>query len=77
MAAHPRSEARARGATDGKKWIVFCSEGYTSSLAAGALRSIGVDATDLIGGFRAWQAAGLPTVAGGTAVGQVTWSVDR
>jgi rhodanese-related sulfurtransferase len=41
--------------------IVFCSEGYTSSLAAAALMDLGISrATDLEGGFRAWQAAGLP-----------------
>jgi rhodanese-related sulfurtransferase len=42
--------------------IVLCSEGYTSSLAADALRSLGLHrATDVIGGFAAWSAAGLPT----------------
>ena len=41
--------------------IVFCSEGYTSSLAAAALQDLGLHrATDLDGGFRAWQRAGLP-----------------
>jgi rhodanese-related sulfurtransferase len=42
--------------------IVFCSEGYTSSLAAAALQDLGLArATDLAGGFQAWAAAGLPT----------------
>ena len=42
--------------------IVLCSEGYTSSLAADALRSLGLHrATDVVGGFHAWAAAGLPT----------------
>jgi rhodanese-related sulfurtransferase len=42
--------------------IVVCQEGYTSSLAAAALHDLGLArATDLIGGFRAWSAAGLPT----------------
>jgi len=40
--------------------ILVCSEGYASSLAAWSLRELGVDATDLIGGFHAWAAAGLP-----------------
>jgi rhodanese-related sulfurtransferase len=41
--------------------IIMCSEGYTSSLAAAALQDLGlVNATDLVGGFRAWAAAGLP-----------------
>jgi rhodanese-related sulfurtransferase len=42
--------------------IVFCSEGYASSLAAASLRQVGLErATDLAGGFLAWDAAGLPT----------------
>jgi rhodanese-related sulfurtransferase len=41
--------------------IVLCSEGYTSSLAADSLRSLGLHrATDVIGGFHAWAAEGLP-----------------
>jgi rhodanese-related sulfurtransferase len=45
--------------------IVLCSEGYTSSLAAAALKDLGLErATDLAGGFRAWAAAGLPTTGG-------------
>jgi rhodanese-related sulfurtransferase len=68
---HPNSGARVAAAATGQRWIVLCSEGYTSSLAADALLSLGVPATDLVGGFVAWQAAGLPTVPGGTAVEQV------
>jgi rhodanese-related sulfurtransferase len=42
--------------------VVFCQEGYTSSLAAAALHDLGLHrATDLDGGFAAWRAAGLPT----------------
>ncbi len=41
--------------------IVLCSEGYASSLAADSLRSLGLHrATDVIGGFHAWAAQGLP-----------------
>ncbi|MEE1772632.1 rhodanese-like domain-containing protein [Streptomyces sp. JV185] len=41
--------------------VVVCNEGYASSLAAASLRQLGLDrATDLIGGFQAWRAAGLP-----------------
>lgn len=47
--------------------VVVCNEGYASSLAADTLRRLGVaGATDLAGGFRAWAAAGLPTVPGGS-----------
>ncbi|MEU9320406.1 rhodanese-like domain-containing protein [Streptomyces sp. NPDC048295] len=41
--------------------VVVCNEGYASSLAVASLRQLGLDrATDLIGGFQAWRAAGLP-----------------
>ena len=41
--------------------IVFCQEGYTSSLAAAALQDLGLHrATDIVGGFAAWRIAGLP-----------------
>jgi rhodanese-related sulfurtransferase len=47
--------------------VLVCNEGYASSLAADALRRLGVPAaTDLAGGFRAWAAAGLQTVPGGS-----------
>ena len=65
---HPGSSARLPAAVAGQHWIVMCSEGYTSSLAAAALVSLGVPATDLIGGIHAWKAAGLPVVDGPTAV---------
>ena len=41
--------------------IVMCDEGYQSSLAAATLQKLGfAAATDLVGGFQAWRAAGLP-----------------
>ncbi|WP_431041839.1 rhodanese-like domain-containing protein [Streptomyces sp. P1-3] len=41
--------------------VVICDEGYASSFAAVSLRRLGLKrATDLIGGFQAWRAAGLP-----------------
>ncbi|MFD0852542.1 rhodanese-like domain-containing protein, partial [Actinomadura adrarensis] len=47
----------------GVRVIVFCSEGYTSSLAAASLQDLGLRrATDLAGGFTAWRDAGMPTV---------------
>src|ERR1700680_848650 len=43
--------------------IVVCNQGYSSSLAAATLQELGLcNATDLIGGFQAWLAAGLPTI---------------
>ena len=60
----PASGARLPQASYDLEVIVVCSEGYTSSLAAAALQDLGVRrATDLDGGFRAWQAAGLPVVS--------------
>ncbi|MET9154020.1 rhodanese-like domain-containing protein [Streptomyces griseoflavus] len=41
--------------------VVICNEGYASSLAAESLHRLGLRrATDLVGGFQAWRAAGLP-----------------
>jgi rhodanese-related sulfurtransferase len=60
----PASAARLPQASYDLQVIVVCSEGYTSSLAAAALQDLGVrHATDLDGGFCAWQAAGLPVTA--------------
>jgi hypothetical protein len=48
---------------DGQTIVVFCSQGYASSLAAASLQRLGLrGATDLDGGFLAWEAAGLPAV---------------
>lgn len=67
----PGSAASVAWARPGQRWIVVCAEGYTSSLAAASLLSIGVQATDLIGGVHAWRAAGLPLVPGPSRVEQV------
>ncbi|WP_116214220.1 rhodanese-like domain-containing protein [Streptomyces olivoreticuli] len=58
----PLSEHRATEATGHDlRVVVLCNEGYASSLAAASLRLLGLrHATDLIGGFQAWRAAGLP-----------------
>jgi len=41
--------------------ILICAQGYSSSLAAASLQDLGlVNATDVVGGFEAWKAAGLP-----------------
>ena len=63
----PRSDARLdfAGRYD-LEVIITCQEGYTSSLAAAALLDLGLHkATDLDGGFAAWQAYGLPTTSKG------------
>lgn len=39
-----------------RRVILFCNEGYASSLAAATLRRLGLSrATDLVGGYRAWR----------------------
>jgi rhodanese-related sulfurtransferase len=44
-----------------KRLILVCDEGCQSSLAAATLQELGLPlATDLIGGFDSWRAAGLP-----------------
>lgn len=63
----PTSAWRIPAADPEAEVVVLCNDGYTSSLAAYALRRLGVHrATDLVGGYRAWRAAGLPTVPGGS-----------
>ncbi|RZU51805.1 rhodanese-related sulfurtransferase [Krasilnikovia cinnamomea] len=67
----PRSDARLPIADRfDLQVIVVCQEGYTSSLAADALQTIGLRrATDLAGGFAAWRAADLPTTPGDVGAG--------
>ncbi len=44
-----------------RRVILVCNEGYQSSLAAAVAQELGfANATDLVGGFQAWRAAGLP-----------------
>lgn len=43
-------------------YIVMCRHGFSSSVAAFCLQRLGLrNATDVIGGYDAWVAAGLPT----------------
>lgn len=64
----PAGEHRMEGVTADTTVIVVCNEGYASSLAARELRRLGLcRATDLVGGYRAWRGAGLPTRPGPVA----------
>lgn len=58
----PSSPTRIPQATDHEvRLIVICAQGFSSSLAAASLLDLGLrHATDVIGGFEAWKAAGLP-----------------
>jgi rhodanese-related sulfurtransferase len=57
----PTSDARLPQAVDDDvEWVILCSEGYTSSLAAAALQDLGLrGATDVVGGYHALAAAGV------------------
>lgn len=47
----------------GRRIVVLCDHGWSSSLAAATLVDLGYeDAADVEGGFEAWVAAGLPVV---------------
>ena len=56
----PTSDARLPQACgDDVEWVILCSQGYTSSLAAAALQDLGLHrATDVVGGYQALLAAG-------------------
>ena len=49
----PSAPTCLASARQGREVVVVCNEGYSSTLAAVSLRSLGVDATDLVGGYQA------------------------
>ena len=57
----PTSDAKLPEAVDDDvEWVVLCSEGYTSSLAAASLVDLGLrKATDVVGGYHALAAEGV------------------
>lgn len=57
----PTSDAKLpQAADDDVEWVVLCSQGYTSSLAAAALQDLGLHrATDVVGGYQALAGAGV------------------
>lgn len=64
----PAGTHRLPGLTADTPVIIVCNEGYASSLAAADAHDVGLHhATDMIGGFRAWKAAGLPVTPGASA----------
>src|SRR3954462_4170752 len=57
--APPSDAGLPQAVGDDVEWVVLCSEGYTSSLAAAALLDLGLHrATDVVGGYHALVAAG-------------------
>ena len=57
----PTSDAKLPQAVDDDvEWVVLCSEGYTSSLAAASLLDLGLHlATDVVGGYYGLKAEGV------------------
>jgi rhodanese-related sulfurtransferase len=54
----------ANPALAGRRLVLVCAHGESSSLAAASLVELGLDdAGDLAGGFQAWREAGLPVAA--------------
>ena len=59
--ADPTSDSHNPQLEGHGRLILLCAEGYSSSLAAASLVDLGrAGAGDVVGGFRAWRAAGLP-----------------
>ena len=55
----PSSPTRLEGITADSRVIIVCNDGFSSSIAAASLHDLGLPrATDLVGGYRAWRAAG-------------------
>jgi rhodanese-related sulfurtransferase len=58
--------------------VLICHEGYQSSLAAATVQCFGYRSVgDVIGGFEAWRAAGLPVTGPGAVPGPGTSSLSH
>ena len=58
----PAGEHRLADIDHDRPIVVFCQEGYASTLAVASLVDLGLtDVHDLAGGYVAWVGAGLPT----------------
>ena len=64
--ADPECEFRNPAVGDlNRRLIVMCNEGFSSSFAAATLKDLGFARVgDLVGGFAAWESAGLPVRPG-------------
>ena len=59
-----RSWTRLAGLDADAPVVLYCGSGYRSQVAASVLRAAGfADVSDVVGGFTAWDGAGLPTSA--------------
>jgi DMSO/TMAO reductase YedYZ molybdopterin-dependent catalytic subunit/rhodanese-related sulfurtransferase/glyoxylase-like metal-dependent hydrolase (beta-lactamase superfamily II) len=53
--------------------VTYCESGYRSQIAASVLLEAGfADVSDLLGGYHAWEGAGLPTSTGASSVATAT-----
>jgi rhodanese-related sulfurtransferase len=60
-----RLEERLAEVPRGRKLVVHCQSGYRSAIAASLLLRRGIeDVADLVGGWNAWVASGLPAASG-------------
>lgn len=50
-----------------RRIVIICRSGRRSANATAALLGAGIDAVNLTGGMQAWQSAGQPVVADGSA----------
>lgn len=60
--------ARQQELPDDRPLLVICGSGPRSARAVEALRAAGYDATNVVGGTKAWVEAGFP-IASGPATG--------
>jgi rhodanese-related sulfurtransferase len=65
--ADPRGDWRSAELVAAPRVLLLCDHGYSSILAAATLVDLGYRAGDVVGGFEAWRAAGLPVRAAGPA----------
>jgi rhodanese-related sulfurtransferase len=71
-------DPRNHQASQGQPVIVVCNEGTRSAITAAGLLEHGVpEATDVIGGFRAWRARGLPVTVPATDSGAAVPGQER
>lgn len=68
----PLSALRPGDVPTDRPVVAMCRSGNRSGKAAVALAAVGIDVTNIGGGMKAWEAAGLPVVADGGVPGVVT-----
>lgn len=59
FSADPQSPSHKPALSSGRRVVVYCGSGTRSALAAKTLKEMGVArATNMLGGFKAWQESG-------------------